>query len=222
MSQPLIWMPTLDLRQMPDPLATWTAKRFLQSHAGIGHIVASGQSVIDGPSIEVSDPSPGLHWYCTQARKVPKKLRPLDVSVAVPVPTGALDPILHVLESAKAAGPIRRLVLYRPPQIALSRIVVSINTLLDTITPSIWIDAASFGWNAVSYLIAASDQIQVHGVSDQDLWRLSQIAQWLNRRLVLQDLSPRPPRVLPPPLQWSHAKDPAKVLKTLPVWERSR
>jgi hypothetical protein len=172
--------------------------------------------------MEVSDPVPGAHWYCTAARKVPKKTRPLDVNVAVPVPNGALDPVLEVLESAKEAGPIRRLILSRPSQMSLARIMMSVETLLDTITPNIWIDAASFGWHAVSYLVAANGHVQVHGVQDQDLWRLSQVAQDLNRPLVMQDLALQTARVLPSPLRWTHATEPAKVLKTLPVWERSR
>lgn len=222
MNHALIWMPTLDMRNASDPFRKWAVERFLRSHGGIGHIVASSNAALVWPSIEVSDPAPTIHWYCTAARKVPKKARPLTVNVEMPVPSGALDPVLQILESAKDAGRIRRLVLRRPPRTSLARLKLSIDTLADTITPDIWLDAASFGWNAVSYLIAANDRLQISGVPDHDLWRLAQLAHWLNRPLVMQDLSTHPPVLVPRSWEWAGDNTVIKVLKTLPEWESSR
>lgn len=220
MTLPLLWMPTLDITRIPAPFQEWAVRRFLKSHGGRGHIIADAVDI--WPSLEVTQPARGCHWYCKTAAKVAKKSQPIDVTVDIMLPGGLGDPALRVLDAARAAGAIRRLVVSRPPDMSLNRALTSFATLLDSVTPSVWADVQSFGWDAVSYLAAWDERIQISGVQDSDVCLLGRLSEISGRPLMLSDLSGEPPQAIPAAPLFADEKNVPRALNSLPLWGRSR
>lgn len=220
MTQALIWMPVLDVANIPGPFFDWAADRFLKQHGGVGHIIAD--HIGPWPSFEVVKPTLDGHWYCRRIQTVTKKAKPQDITIELLVPQGAEDPALVLLDKVQKAGPIRRLVVKRPTGLSLARCQVSLQTLSETITPELWLDVDSFGWDAVSFLCAGTPRFQISGVADYDLSQLSHLAALLERPLFMSDLSDRRPRPILGLPEYHDEKGAARVLKTLPTWGRSR
>ncbi|MCL5116853.1 MAG: hypothetical protein M1272_06860 [Firmicutes bacterium] len=215
MTAPLIWMPTLKVERVPPGFREWAIRRFLLQHGGLGHIIAPTLGL--WPSLEVTEPQKGAHWYCRRAQKTSARTRPLDVTVEMPVPTHLNDPGLALLDQALAAGPLRRLVLTRPMDAPLGRLVTSVDTLVDSISAPVWLDLATFGWDAVAFLMARDERLQVAGVDDAALEPLERLAEILHRTVMMADLSGAPPQHLPRRNQYAQHKEAPRVLNSLPL-----
>ncbi len=219
MSGPLCWLPTLDLSRVDASFAPWLAHRFLASHGGRGHIIATTPG--PWPSQEVLQPANGGQWYCRGLTKVPKRAKPAGITAEISVPSGVDDPALGVLNHALETGPLVRLVARRPQGMTLHRAEMSLKTLLDTVIDTIWLDQSSFGWNALSWLLASDPRFQPASIAAQDVWRLTQLAEQLDRRLVLRDFSGKPDVDLPGLDHFNPETPSPRALNSLPAWGRS-
>ncbi len=220
MTAPLIWMPTLDVRATPKAFQEWAIHRFLRSHRGQGHLIAD--TFGPWPSLEITEPVDGAHWYCTAPSHADKQASPADVTVEMTLPLGAGDQALHLLEWAQTAAPLRRLVVKRPLPSNLSQIAISLSTLKDIANVPIWLDVATFGWTAVSYLVARNPGFELASVDGTELWRLVRLAEWLGRPLAMGDLSDHEPTEIAALPRFGDEKLRSTVFKTLPIWGRSR
>ncbi len=219
MSTPLCWLPTLDISNVDVSFGPWLAHRFLSSFRGRGHIIS--QSPGPWPSQETIQATSGGQWYCRGLTKVPKRSKPIGITAEISVPTGLADPALDVLNHALQTGPLVRLVAIRPHDLNLHQAETSLRTLLDTVIDTIWLDQQSFGWNALTWLIASDPRFQPAGISPQDVWRLSQLAEQLGRPLVLRDFSGKPDVPLPGLHHFSPEQSVPRALNSLPAWGRS-
>lgn len=217
MTAPLIWMPTLDVRdQEPDGWLNRVVDRFLQCHHGRGHLITAKTG--PWPSHETLKPEKGSAWYCARSRGAPTRSMPTSISLEMTVPTGLDDAVLKRLRAAQATpSPIRRVVVLRPPSASLDRIALALDTLSETVNVPLWLDVTTFGWLAASYLIAAHPDWQLSGVPDQEVWTLEELARQVDRPLVLDDFSGRSPRPVHPLPRFSPEKVPAGPTKRLPV-----
>ena len=166
----------------------------------------AGRTLLDGPS------------------QVPQRLGQPGggARVGAALEQGADDPALKRLEAAKAAGPLRRVVLIRPPASPLARLTVSIGTLDDMVDAPFWLDLQSFGWTALTYLLAWNPRLQAANVPDHQVWHLARLGEELGRPVVLDDLSGQPAQPFKDLVRFDEAKVPAKTFKSLPNWSSSR
>lgn len=220
MTTPLVWMPTLDVRHLTGDFAAWSAGRFLKTYGGRGHIIAAAPG--PWPSVETLEPRPGAHWYCTKTQRVAKRSRPLDITVEMPVPLGAGSDALSIIDAAQAVGPLKRLVMLRPPDAEIERLAISLKTLKDSVHAPLWLDCTTFGWTALSYFLVSDPTFQASGVDESELWQLMRLAELTGRPLVLDDLSEAEPLAIPDLPRFDQGKMPGHVFKTLPSWGRSR
>lgn len=196
MKSPLYWVPILHL-DWPDPsFQRWRASRHLRAHGGVGHVVLP--SPAGWPAESSYHPLPGVHWYCRRWEKVLKRAKPTAATVEIPLPMGLDDPAMALLDRVMASTPVQRLVLTRPPSISLDRALIPLATLLDSITDNIWLDVGTWGWDAVSYLTAWDDRLQLIGLADTDLPQLLDLGHLVSRPPMLWDWSLGAPRPIPP------------------------
>ncbi|NMP23009.1 hypothetical protein [Sulfobacillus harzensis] len=188
MTCPIYWMPQCDLGTVPDDrFRRWHGQRFLSLWGNRGHILAPGPEI--WPSMETLMPMKNHVWYCRTWQKVPARSKPAACTVELPVPHGVADAALTLLNRVLDVLPLKRLVLTRPAGLALDAAEHSILTLMDSVTDRIWLDAASFGWTGLSYLLAQHPHLQAVGAAEPQLVRLAEITK---RPLQLMDFSGQP------------------------------
>lgn len=217
---PLLWVPLFDGRGLTPPFLAWHAERFRRLHAGVGHIVAD----LPGPwpSCAATAAATGAEWHYTGARRLSKTVRPSAITVEIAVPTGVQDEALKVLERAQRIGSVSRIIFMRPNGSQLDRIATAISTVRDAWNASVWLDYASFGWDALSYLLARDAELEPIGVPDGELGRLVDLAELLGRPLLMTDFSGHPPHPIPALPNFDDVTGAVKALKSLPIWSNSR
>lgn len=216
----LSWVPLFDGRGLLEPYLSWQAHRFLRSHGGIGHILADTPG--PWPSLAVTKAAAGTGWHFSGGRVPAKKIIPAPIFVELPVPVGTGDPALAILDKAQAVGPISHLILLRPPTLSLDRIITTLSTLKDSWGATLWIDAASFGWDALGYLCAWDEALLPWRIPAGEFHRLHALAQGLGRTLTIADFSGAPPHPVAPLPDFNQETGAAKALKALPMWSHSR
>lgn len=197
MSVPIVWFPRLRVDSASPQWALRLAESFWDRHEGYGHVVF-GESVspraIRVPpdrSAAFMVPEPGFrHRRRDDSPKHIGWAGTVEWEV-VDVTSAPGDPLENPLDCD-------RLVLHRRPDLPLGRLESMLSDLLTEVPISrIWLDLTSTGWDAATWLLSRFPQVQLEGVADHELWRLMQIAQWLNRPLWLQDAVHPNPREIP-------------------------
>jgi hypothetical protein len=194
MNQPLLWVPTLDLSNIPPAFRVWYADRFIKRHGGRGHIISPEPGPWD--SLELLNPQPGTIWYCRQEQIRSQHPIPAATTLDMPLPQGGADPVLRLLSHIQRHSPIRRLVVRRPSGMPLDRVEMALTTLMESLSTVLWLDIPTFGWDAASYLIARHPGLELTGISDHQLAALVRLGTVLTRPVVLADFSPKRPLAL--------------------------
>ena len=217
MTNPLIWMPTLDARDFSQLFFDWQAQRFLKRHGGYGHIISPHKG--PWPSFETLAPISGCIWYNDGAKASPKEAKITSTTMEA---TLAQDTSLPALLQESGIKSLCRVVVKREKDLSLAGARSAIRTSLENQSISIWLDIRTFGWDGASYLAAEEPSLQIAGVADHELHYLTRLAELLERPLILKDLSGRAPKGLLPLPPYADDAEQAQTLKTLPYWIHSR
>ncbi len=201
MKHPLVFMPTLNLSNIAPSYYDRVVAMFLQSHQGRGHLIMPGpmpSPVAASYAVTKSHRDHPLHLLLTET--TPKVLKAATIDVVVPCPRGVQDPAWSRLNRVYQKAPVRRVILTRQgPDHGLDTLDRAIDTLSTAIHTSIFLDVNSFGWDAVSHFVSRYPHVQIDGVSDQQLWKLLQLAEVLDRPVHLDDLRGHPKPIEPLP-----------------------
>ena len=198
MSHAILWVPCLRMNTPNPGYADRVIRLFLMSHHDRGHIFFETDAVRPAPSSSALVPSPGCVWHIL-ADTTTVDLTALQTfagSIEMTVLPEELP--MELLKTVISATKLKRLILLRQRHLSLAKFVASIEHIRTRFPElELWVDQPTTGWEALAYLLAIFPGLQPFWVQDDDLDKLLNIGEKLEREVFLADFSGRPPLKIP-------------------------
>lgn len=214
-SADILWVPCLKMDSHDPPYADRMIRLFLLSHQERGHVLFQTETPRPAPSCSAIMPIPGCTWHITPGT-VPDlaTLNAFDGFIEMTAPS---DDIPFDLVDQLWPGPkLTRFILIRPAHHRLANLVNSIEKMRSRFPGlGLWIDQPTVGWDALAYLLAVFPGLHPVRIQDDELDRLLNIGQKLEREVFLADFSGLPPIKIP--FLPRYAPDPARHWRRVPI-----